>query len=519
MPAVAAHLVPDIAILDQKCSMLDLDVVRMHFINEGRLSLKQVDKVIYDAINILKNEPNLLKINTKCYIIGDIHGQYYDLLSILATFDLRKDTLLFLGDYVDRGSFSTEVYLYLLLLKSHYPNNIYLLRGNHESRKMTSYFTFRSECIYKYDDDIYEKFVYSFRYLPIAAVVQGKAFCCHGGMSPGLKNIDDLNEHIRFKEVEYKGVICDLMWSDPSPSYATGEAEWAPNTSRKCSYYYNYEAVSNFLKTNNLSIILRGHEVQQTGFLLYKAYKDMPSLITVFSAPNYCDTYKNNGAIVEFDEKVVSIMQFDAVSHPFVLRGFIDGINWSMPFIYEKLLEFASGLLQELNRVASNDYYDSTDTSEMKEVDSQSITEGNTVEKEEPPELKLASDLKETKIPVTIMRLQRESIDEFVDDEESTCDCSRLDVKITEVESFEEAKEKDATNEIVKEESTCSPPLSVPLSPSLQNLTIKDNPMPMAEDIQQSVKLKNNPIDINDEEANPPQSRRGWCLFKFCYND
>ncbi|ELA40940.1 uncharacterized protein VICG_02029 [Vittaforma corneae ATCC 50505] len=221
--AVACHIIPDVAILDQKLNLLDLDIVRTHLLNEGRLSIKQIEKILNDSDTVLRSEPNLLEIGTKCYIFGDIHGQFYDLISLLNSFDLKTQTLLFLGDYVDRGQFSVETYLYLMLLKSHYPQNIYILRGNHESEKMTSYFTFKSECLSKYNISIYNRFVKSFKALPIAAVVQNIAFCAHGGISPHMKKISEINTIDRFKEIVYNGLFCDVFWSDPHEYYDLGD--------------------------------------------------------------------------------------------------------------------------------------------------------------------------------------------------------------------------------------------------------------------------------------------------------
>lgn len=194
IPSVCCHKVSDIAILDQKLKLLDLKVIRTHLFNEGRLTDSQVIKILDDADAVLQKEDTLVEVSTKCYVFGDIHGQFYDFISIIDRFDLTVDTLVFLGDYVDRGSFSVEVYVYLMLLKANFPNNIYVLRGNHESRQMTEYFTFKAECVYKYSLKIYERFLKSFNCLPYAALIQKSAFCCHGGLSPVLKNVYDLKK-------------------------------------------------------------------------------------------------------------------------------------------------------------------------------------------------------------------------------------------------------------------------------------------------------------------------------------
>lgn len=434
--SVACHKISDVAILDQKKQILDLNVVKAHLINEGRLTNRQLEKILRDGSKILKYEPNLLEINKKCYIFGDVHGQFYDLLAILDSFDFNKDTLLFLGDYVDRGLFSVETYLYLILLKTHYPNNIYLLRGNHESERMTRYFTFKQECTYKYGDEAYENFLKSFNTLPIAAVIQKMAFCSHAGISPELKQAKMINSVNRFKELEYKGLFCDIVWSDPHEFYDLGLGRsWEVNEKRKCSYKYNYEDVIKFLDANSLSMIIRAHEVQEHGYNLMKLYKGHNSVVTLFSAPCYCDAYQNKGAYAEFDNGIKSLKQFESVPHPFVISGFLDGINWSLPFIAEKIVEFAVTLFRELDGCP------------------------------------VIEDVNEIASNIGVMRLEREAIDEF-EKEDSTDSCVLSTIEDG-FENFNLTKEKDEENEKIKI-SEPNPSISIKLSPSLITNTIEE---------------------------------------------
>lgn len=126
-----------------------------------------------------------------------------------------KTKYLFLGDYVDRGSFSCEVVLLLFSLKLNYPKTIYMLRGNHECRQMTSFFNFRTECLHKYDLEIYELFMECFDALPISCLVNDKFLALHGGLSPELKTINDLKNLQRFQEPPRQGLFCDILWADP----------------------------------------------------------------------------------------------------------------------------------------------------------------------------------------------------------------------------------------------------------------------------------------------------------------
>ncbi|MCP8716187.1 MAG: serine/threonine-protein phosphatase 2B catalytic subunit [Asgard group archaeon] len=326
------------------------EFLKNHFIQEGRLREEQAIKIIKMATQILSNEPNLLSITAPVTICGDVHGQYYDLMKLFEVGgDPASTKYLFLGDYVDRGSFSIECLIYLYSLKITYPNSFWMLRGNHECRHLTEYFTFKNECLHKYSAQLYEVSLTSFNALPLAAIMNEQFFCVHGGLSPQLTSLDSIRRLHRFREPPTKGLMCDLLWADPIEEYDedTLDQEYVTNTVRGCSYAFTYKAACKFLDRTKLLSVIRAHEAQNAGYRMYKRTKTMgfPSLLTMFSAPNYLDSYNNKAAVLKYENNVMNIRQFNSSPHPYWLPHFMDVFTWSLPFVGEKVTDMLVSIL------------------------------------------------------------------------------------------------------------------------------------------------------------------------------
>ncbi|KAM7455327.1 hypothetical protein BLSTO_03918 [Blastocystis sp. subtype 1] len=276
-----------------KSLILEQDELIRRSFRGDRLLPEEIHQLCERVSAVLHEEKNVLCIDTPCTICGDIHGQFFDLVELFHIAGCVPDTnFLFLGDYVDRGYHSIECVVLLFSLKVRYPNRIYLLRGNHESRFLSRSFGFYQQCLNYYgNDSVWNEFMKAFDCLPLCAVVNKHVFAVHAGISPKLQFIRDIDVIDRFQEIP-EGLFCDLLWSDPAK-----ENGWNVST-RGISQTYGPNESEDFLILNGLKYLIRGHEAVMTGYVANHHNK----VFTVFSAPNYCYYVGNMGAFVEVDE-------------------------------------------------------------------------------------------------------------------------------------------------------------------------------------------------------------------------
>ncbi|KAK1465422.1 calcineurin-like phosphoesterase [Colletotrichum cuscutae] len=332
----------------------------------------QVRELCHKARELLIEEGNVVTVTAPVTICGDIHGQFHDLMELFRVGgDVPDTNYLFMGDFVDRGFYSLESFLLLLCLKVRYPDRMTLIRGNHESRQITTVYGFYDECLRKYGSaNVWRYCCDVFDYLALGAIVLGAShtfnstpgqdpisedteievcdqngstmshfprqrrpqrqptnspngapssggdktgppgsgasgsasgsignpagavLCVHGGLSPLIDSVDKIRLLDRKQEVPHEGAMCDLLWSDPDEIDGWGLSP------RGAGFLFGADIVRDFNHKNDLSLIARAHQLVMEGF------KEMfdASIVTVWSAPNYCYRCGNVAAILELAE-------------------------------------------------------------------------------------------------------------------------------------------------------------------------------------------------------------------------
>lgn len=351
----------------------------------------QVRELCYKAREILIEEGNVVGVDAPVTICGDIHGQFHDLMELFRVGgDVPDTNYLFMGDFVDRGFYSLESFLLLLCLKVRYPDRITLIRGNHESRQITTVYGFYDECLRKYGSaNVWRYCCEVFDYLALGALISGAAtsvqplpdpppladpslintippmdadieiellnasgelmareprhrydfddgseafmdgpssagplsaelsaragppgssatgdsggsstiqggsvLCVHGGLSPLIDTVDKIRHLDRKQEVPHEGAMCDLLWSDPDDIDGWGLSP------RGAGFLFGADIVKKFNFYNDISLVARAHQLVMEGF------REMfdRTIVTVWSAPNYCYRCGNVAAILELGE-------------------------------------------------------------------------------------------------------------------------------------------------------------------------------------------------------------------------
>ncbi|KAH7561315.1 hypothetical protein JRO89_XS10G0210700 [Xanthoceras sorbifolium] len=334
------------------------------------LDCNEIADLCDSAERIFSSEPSVIQLKAPIKIFGDLHGQFGDLMRLFDEYgapstagDIAYIDYLFLGDYVDRGQHSLETITLLLALKVEYPNNVHLIRGNHEAADINALFGFRIECIERMGERdgiwAWHRINRLFNWLPLAALIEKKIICMHGGIGRSINHVEQIENLQRPITMEAGSIVLmDLLWSDPTEndsveglrpnargpglvtfggvgevlycrltievglmtvdgnvivvcmlgfqaylrliSYAIASLRTAVNLG-SCSI--KPDRVMEFCNNNDLQLIVRAHECVMDGFERFA----QGHLITLFSATNYCGTANNAGAILVLGRDLVVV--------------------------------------------------------------------------------------------------------------------------------------------------------------------------------------------------------------------
>jgi len=306
---------------DNKKPVVTLDFMTKlmaYYKDRKTLHRRYAFQILVEILSYFKTQPTLVDIDVpdgrKFTICGDIHGQFYDLMNV---FELNgqpseDNPYLFNGDFVDRGSFSVECIFTLFGFKLLYPNHFFMSRGNHESENMNKMYGFEGEVKAKYSSTMVELFTEVYNWLPLSHCINSRVLVMHGGLfkEDGVK-LDDIRATDRNRQPPDEGIMCELLWSDPQPMYGRSPSK------RGVGCQFGPDVTRKFLADNNLDYIVRSHEVKDNGYEVSHDGK----CITVFSAPNYCDSMGNKGAFINLTgahdaEMPPKFVNYEAVPHP-----------------------------------------------------------------------------------------------------------------------------------------------------------------------------------------------------------
>ncbi|GMR32753.1 hypothetical protein PMAYCL1PPCAC_02948, partial [Pristionchus mayeri] len=262
--------------------------------NNTAVKYEDLVEICVRARELFLSEHVLLKLSPPFYVFGDIHGQLEDLKFMLNKIGAPPHhRMLFLGDYVDRGQYSIPTIILLIAIKLRYPDQIYLLRGNHETRLVNRRYGFFDECLAKYGVDqglqAWTHLQHVFNCLPLAALVGKRIFCAHGGISDSLITFKQFDRIVRPADVADVGLMVDLLWSDPS-----SKTEWYQPSHRGASSVFGSRAISTFSQNLGVDLIVRAHQCVDEGYEMFGA-----KTLIIFSAPAYTDN--NAAAVLKID--------------------------------------------------------------------------------------------------------------------------------------------------------------------------------------------------------------------------
>ncbi len=267
-----------------------------------RLKEKEVDELIYEAANVMDSEAPYFEVEgERVVFVGDTHGDLTSTVAAVKKFlSSGHELLIFLGDYVDRGSEQVGNINYVLSLKLEHPDKVILLRGNHETPLANQYYGFIEAVSRRYSPSFYEVYASIFSYLPYACLLNGEILCLHGGIAKGLEKIEQLKTLPREEDVS-NPMAFQVLWNDPQE----GIEGFKPSPRGQGIYVFGEDAFTDFVNRNGVEVMVRAHEAFPQGFKWY--FKGR--VLSLFSAANYTIPVNAKvGELVNGELRVVSLL-------------------------------------------------------------------------------------------------------------------------------------------------------------------------------------------------------------------
>lgn len=295
-------------VLTGYAKVLETGVVELPYFTEEVLNGLNLE-----AQSLFRSEPGLCEVSGDFTIVGDLHGHVFDLLRIMRQFGLPpKSRYVFLGDMVDRGPFSTETVTFILALKVLHPDDVVVIRGNHEFHSLCSASGFLDEITkLGYSRTLYNSFISVFNVIPLGALVNESVLCVHGGIGPNFREVADIERIPRSIGELYGGVADSIVWSDPSEDVLRFET-----SVRGKGFHFGAKALEAFLQNNHLRLLVRGHQSIEEGI----RYGLNEQVVTVFSASNYCNVMSNNCGVLQlFKDAKEKLVTLDRI--PYIERS------------------------------------------------------------------------------------------------------------------------------------------------------------------------------------------------------
>lgn len=242
-------------------------------------SISDLRRLTQEVHGILSSEPPLIRLESvDASIVGDTHGDLYSTLKAVEKAEEHHLTLIFLGDYVDRGPKQVENIVTVLEKKLENPRRVYLLRGNHETVSMNEYYGFYEEVVRSYGAEAYRWFSKLFGQMPYALKL-GPILCVHGGLPERLERVEMIESLPKGDEDPSDPTVFQLLWNDPD-EYISG---FKPSPRGGGARLFGGDVLVRFLDKNGLDLLIRAHQPVADGY----GYIFGGRLLTIFSCRYY----------------------------------------------------------------------------------------------------------------------------------------------------------------------------------------------------------------------------------------